>query len=331
MKRANLVPLMAAATLVTAVACDNAGADRAIGLSATGLVTGAVYFDANGSGTRDADDVPFAGARVRLLSPASRDTLLRTTTGADGRFRFTGVPVGSYAIVLDSASAGDSARVIGVDVSTVTLLPDDSVEVSGAIGFPTRTADEIRTRPLGERVFVTGVALHARETFSDTLLHIVDTSGAIRAVRVRPSLVPAQAGDSVRLRGRIGQRLGQRALDDVTVFVIGPTFVPTLTTVTTAVAATAQAGALDASLVRVLDAAIIDTATVAGHFTMTVNDASGPLTVRLDRAADVTFRAPLPAGLYVPANRFDIVGVLVPTGTGTFVLRPRSSLDLTER
>jgi hypothetical protein len=53
--------------------------------------------------------------------------------------------------------------------------------------------------------------------------------------------------------------------------------------------------------------------------------------VRLDRAADAGFRPPLPANLYEAGNTFDIVGVLVPTGTGTWVLRPRSSLDLTLR
>lgn len=310
-------------------ACENAGVDRTVGLDATGTVAGFVFFDVNGSRSADEADVPFVGARVRLLSGASGDTLFRTATGADGRFVFSGVPVGSYDVVIDSASAGDSARVTGLDVESVTVLPADSVEVTGSIGYPMVSAAEARTLAVGARVVVTGVALHERTTFSDTLLHVVDTSGAIRAMRVRPS--PVAAGDSVRLSGRVATRLGEPVLDDVTVFVIGQTFVPTANTVTTAVAATAAGGTLDAALVRILDAEVTDTATVGGHLMMTVDDGSGLLFVRLDRAADAAFRPPFPAGLYVAPNRFDIVGVLVPTGTGDWVVRPRSSLDLTQR
>ena len=311
------------------VSCENAGADRTIGLSATGIVRGTVYFDANGSQTQDAEDVLFPGAGVRLLSPVSRDTLFRATTGVDGSFRLAGVPVGSYAVVIDRASAGDSARVVGVSAPLVRVLPGDSVQVSGSISFLHASAAQVRTLALGTRVFVTGVALNARSTFSDTLLHVVDTSGAIRATRVRPSAVTA--GDSVRLRGRVSTRLGQRALDDVSVFIVAPTFVPTAPTITTAVAATAAAGTLDAKLVMILNAGVTDTATVSGHLTMTVNDGSGAVRVFLDRAADPTFRAPLPPALFVAPNRFDIVGVLVPTGTGAWRIRPRSALDLTRR
>lgn len=319
--------LLVAAVLLGA--CDNAGADRALGVTATGQVRGFVYFDQNGSGAAEATDPPFSGARIRLLAPVSRDTLLRGVTAADGTFRFDGVPVGSYALVIDSASAGDSARVRRVSLSTLTVHPDSTVEVEGEIGYPSATADEVRTLPLGRRVFLTGVALHARETYGDTLLHVVDTSGAIRASRVRPVIVAA--GDSIRMTGRIAERLGQRLLDDVSLYVVGPTFIPTLPTVTTAAAASAAAGTLDAALVRIVNAGIVDTATVGGNLTMRVNDGSGLLTVVLDRASDAAFRPPFPAGLYVSPNRFDLIGVLVPTGTGAWRLRPRSSLDLTLR
>lgn len=317
-------PLM----LLAMVSCENAGADRALGVDSTGIVTGFVYFDANGSRTSDGDDLPFVGAGIRLLSPVSRDTLYRVTTDVSGRFRLSGVPVGSYALVIDSASAGDSARVVDA-ASIVRVAPGDSVEVLGSISYPLATAAEVRRLPLGSRVFVTGVALNARATFSDTLLHVADTSGAIRATRVRPSIVAA--GDSVRLRARVSTRLGQRALDDVSVFIVAPTFVPTAHSVSSAAAATGAGGSLDAALVSILDATITDTVTVGGHLTLTMNDGSGAVTVVLDRVADAAFRAPFPAGMFVAPNRFDVIGVLVPTGTGTWRVRPRSALDLTRR
>ena len=140
------------------------------------------------------------------------------------------------------------------------------------------------------------------------------------------------AGDSVILRARIATRLGQRVLDDVTPFVLGTTFIPSAPALTTREASTGGvAGSLDAALVRLVDVPVIDTATVSGNLQLTVNDGSGAVVVILDRAADVGFRAPLPVGLFIPGTRFDLGGVLVPTGTGTWRLKPRSSLDLTPR
>jgi hypothetical protein len=312
--------------------CDNGGVTRTLGISATGIVRGQVNFDENGSGTFDAQDVGFAGARIRLLVPGSVDTLFRATTATDGSFRIAGVGVGTYTVVVDSASAGDTARVVGAGPVAVAVLPGDSVEFVATISYPVHSIAEARTLALGQRLFVRGVALHGRTTFSDTTLHVVDATGAMRATRVRPSATAVTAGDSVVLRARIADRLGQRVLDDVTVFVGAPTVIPTAPVVTTAVAASGgTAGSLDAALVHLLNAQVIDTATVAGNLQMTMNDGTGAVIVILDRAADVGFRVPLPAGLYVPTKRFDLSGVLVPTGTGAWRLKPRSSLDLTPR
>lgn len=321
--------LAALAALFLLAACGNAGSDRTVGITATGVVTGGVFFDANGSGVRDAGDAPVAGVRVAVVTPIARDTVRVAVSNAAGTFRITGIPVGSYAVVLDPATVGDTVVIEGVSGSSVTLAPDDSVTLEALVRYPLRSVSAVRSGTLGARIFVEGVALHALATFSDTLLHVADTSGSLRAARVRPS--PVVAGDSVRLRGRIAERDGQRVLDDVTVFVVGAAFIPTAPIVTTASAATASSGSLDASLVRVLDAAIVDTATVAGSLRVRVNDGSGVVTMLLDRVADLTFRPPFAAGAWDTGRRFDIVGVLVPSGAGTWALRPRSGFDLTPR
>lgn len=325
-------PLLAIIALAALAGCENGGATRTLGIGATGVVRGEVYFDANGSRTRDAADVAFVGARLRLLSPGGSDTLFRATTGADGTFLIANVPVGTYAVLVDSASAGDTARVIDAAPVSVTVTPDDSVDFVAAISYPVRTIAEARLLAPGQRLFVRGIALHSRETFSDTTLHIVDATGAMRATRVRPSAGGLAAGDSVILRARIAERLGQRVLDDVTPFVVGTTFIPSAPTVTSLGASTGGvAGSLDAALVRLVNVSVLDTATVGGNLQLTLDDGSGTVVVVLDRAADVGFRAPLPTGLYIPGRRFDVGGVLVPTGAGAWRLKPRSALDLTPR
>lgn len=326
MKKSLLGALGAAVLLA---GCDNAGAYRTTGITATGVARGLVYFDANGSGSFDAADAPLAGVRVRLITPLSSDTVVRATTGTDGTFRVDAIPVGSYSFLVDPTSLGDSAAVTSLTAGPLNLRPSDSVSVEAVVSFPSLTAEQVRTAAIGARVFVTGVALHSRSTYSDTLLHVVDTSGALRATRVRPTL--AVAGDSVRMRGRVATRDGQRVLDDVTVYVVGATFIPTAPTINTLRASTADAGALDGSLVRLLDAVVSDTATVAGSLTLTVDDGSGALTVLLDRVADIGFRAPFTFGALTAGSRYDLIGVLVPSGSGSWVLRPRAVLDLTPR
>ena len=315
--------------VLLALACDNAGAYRTVGVTATGVVRGFVFFDANGSGTFDAADNPIAGVRLRLVTPISGDTVLRATTDVAGTFRAAGIPVGSYAVVIDTTTIGDGARVMGIAFGELALRPGDSLSVDVAVGFPSLTTTQVRAAALGTRVFVSGVAFHARATYSDTLLHVADTSGALRAMRVRPTA--AVAGDSVRMRGRVALRDGQKVLDDVTVYVLGATFLPPVATVSTLLASSAGAGALDAALVRLLDAVVIDTATVLGSLTVRVNDGSGVLTILLDRVADAAFRAPYAVGSLAAGARYDVLGVLVPKAGGGWTLRPRGALDLTPR
>lgn len=313
-------------------ACENGGATRTVGITANGVVRGTVFFDANASRTLDGADAGIGGALVGLTLPGALDTLFRTTTGADGTFRFASVPVGSYAVVIDSNTLGDSLRTVASSATIVTVFPGDSVTFEASASFPIRTISEARGLAPGTRVFVRAIALHGRGIFSDTTLHVVDQTGAMRATRVRPSSVAVAAGDSVVLRARVAERLGQRVLDDVTVFVVAPTLIPAAPSITTAAAATGgSAGVLDAALVRLQNAQIIDTATVAGNLQLTLNDGSGAVTMVLDRAADVAFRPPLPAGLFAPTNRLDVAGVLVPTGAGAWRVKPRSTLDIIDR
>jgi hypothetical protein len=147
----------------------------------------------------------------------------------------------------------------------------------------------------------------------------------IRLTRLRGTVA---AGDSVRVRATTARRNGQPTLDAGTVTALGQGLYPTAAVLTTLVAAGAAGGTRDAQMVQVQGAIISDTSRTATTFVLTVSDGSGLLQVQLDRTADSAFQSARLPGVYVPGGKFDVLGVLAPTGTGTWRLKPRSAADL---
>jgi hypothetical protein len=192
------------------------------------------------------------------------------------------------------------------------------------VGFATVTVAQARSTQVGRIVSVNGVALNSWFTFGDSTVHIADATGTIRAVRVAP--VNLLAGDSVRLLGTVAARDGQPVLANVTASVLGVGVLPLAEVVTTAKAATADGGRLDAALLKVINATISAVTNVAGDVILTVNDGSGALEVVLDR--DVGFAL---GGIIVGA-RLDVTGILIPNAGGLgWRLKPRQQSDLVVR
>jgi hypothetical protein len=308
--------------------CSNAGQDRILSVTAKGVVQGLVYFDANGSKTFElgGGDSVLARVNVRLLAEGTSDTVARATTATTGVYRLAATPVGNYVIAVDTSGFGDSLRIEKIDSTRFTVRPTDTVTVNVAVSYPQVTIAGARALPQGRSVFVTGVAFNSLGTFSDTIVFLGDTSGALRLTRLRSAIA---AGDSVRVKGVTGIRAGQPTLDAGTTTALGKGLFPPVATLTTAKAATADGQKRDAQLVNVKAATIVSTLQTPTNFVLTVDDSSGPLDVELDPASDLAFKPANLPGIYTPGNKFDLLGVLAPTGTGTWRLRPRSASDLT--
>ena len=321
MRRIPVLRAVAAAALAV-LGCTNGGEGRITGLASTGMVDGFVMVDANGSRVLDVGDDSLPGTKVRLVLSGRSDTGLVQTTGATGFYRFTSVPVGVYSLKVDTTHFADTLQIVKVDSASFTVVAADSVRINALVGRAALTVRQARAATPGRRVFVVAVALTSASNFADSTANVADTSGSIRITRSRGNFA---AGDSVRLLGTVGSRAGEPTLDDPTVVSLGLGRVPAATTLTTAVAAADSAR--DAQLVSVHGATISDTVRNSTSFVLTVSDGSGPLAVQLDQTADAAFQPGNLPGLYVPGNKFDIVGVLVPTGTGTWRLRPRSATD----
>ncbi len=310
------------AALPAIAGCNAAGTGDTLSIDAIGSVGGFVFFDANGDRRVDEGDSPLAGIEVLLISAPGQDTVAQALSNPEGLYVMPFVPVGNYDLLVGLGDAADSVEVVSIDTSTVTLAKDDSVDINIAVSFPIVSIATARDLPLGTRVFVEGVALNSPGTFGDSTVNLEDPTAAIRATRVVQSQI--FAGDSVRFLGTRNRRDGQPTMDQATSFFLGIVGAPAPFVVTTATAASANAGQLDAALAQVQDATIADTATVAGGLRLTTNDGSGALTVFLDDAAPFTTLAP-----YIPGAVIDATGVLVPLGTGTWQLHPRSDADLT--
>jgi len=308
------------ALVLVAAGCESSGTDRVLAIEATGTVLGLVFFDADGNREPGGADTPLAGVAVALAPSGGRIPVAQGISDADGVVRLDQVGVGRYVVVVDSTTVPDSVDVVRIADSAFIVGPADSVTVEVALSFPRVTVREARLLPVGTRVFVDGLALNAFPAFGDSSVHLADTSGAMRLVRVRP--VPIFAGDSLRVRGTRGASAGQPTLENVTTVLLAVVAVPAPEGVTTAQGRTADGGRLDAALVAVTNATISDTATVAGDFRLRVSDGSGTLEVLLDEDAALDL-AP-----FTPGVSIDATGLLVPTGAGVWQLKPRSDADL---
>ena len=315
-----------AAVALAVIACTNSGENRITAINASGTVTGFTLLDANGSRLIDAGDDSLPNVKVRLVLKGQQDTGRVQTSQANGSFRFRDVPVGEYQLKLDTTSFADTLQVVKVDSQSFTVKPADTVRINILAGRPVVTIAQARALPAGRKVFLAGVGLASASAFADSTTAVADTSGSIRVARARAGFA---AGDSVRLLGSVGVRDGEPVLNDPTVIALGQGHLPGAVSLTTVAAAAAAGGTRDAQLVIVHAAIVSDTARTATSFVLTVSDGSGPLVLQLDQTADPAFQTASLPGNFVPGNKFDVLGVLVATGTGTWRLRPRTAAELT--
>jgi hypothetical protein len=326
-----------------AVSASNIGiGDRIRGQATVGENAGVVALTDFTIVTRATGELPaaidtttFAAARAggRLNAAQVRvtaATVLDAATLAGGDVRYN-VDDGSGVLeVVVDASAGISTPFsIGIgtllDITGVLvprndgsgrwrLKPRRSADV--ALNYAIITIASARTRPAGQLVMIHGIALNAREAFSDASVHVADRTAAIRVTGFSGLFA---AGDSIAVLGTSALGAGEQPVltnAQITVFVRRA--IPAPLPITTAAAASANAGQLDAALVTVSNATVDS---IAGQ-PRRLTDGSG--LVELQRPTP-TF--PLPA----PGSRVDVTGVLVPVGSGRWVIRPRTASDIVVR
>ncbi len=310
---------------VLATACTDSGDVTRVDVDATGTVAGVLFLDVDGGGEFDTGDTRLSDQRV-VLGTSAGGSVREVTTDDDGEFVIPEVPVGSYVARVPAAVLGDSLQ--AGEPATVTVVQGETSTVQVDLTYPAFLLEEIAGLATGRRVFTSGIALNQRLSFGDGRVHIRGAEDALRAVDVER--IGFNTGDSIRMLGRTAIRQGQTVLDDVSVSVLVPlAAVPAPVVTSTAAAATAEGGEIDADLARIRDARILDTATVAGDFVLTVDDGSGPLEVLLQSFQSFNLAALEPD----PVVRVtQMTGLLVPfvegDGSTRWQLVPRGGFDI---
>ncbi|MEX2531198.1 MAG: hypothetical protein WD960_10535 [Gemmatimonadota bacterium] len=301
-----------------------------ITVEAQGGVLGRTFYDQNGNGSFDAGDSPLAGVRLRLYRSNDLQTPVRVVdSDADGRFQISPLDVNQYTLEADESTIPDSLVVRNVSPGTFNVPTGGTVEVAVAISHPQVTSAQARELPVGETVFLQGIALNALTALGDNSVHLRDDGGALRTLEVSGTV---RAGDRVRLRGRTDEVAGQRVLRDVVPFlqseggVPGPVILDNV-----GQARTALGGARDADAVRVRDVAVIAATGNSERWIVTVNDGTGTGTVDLYvRLATVGYSNQQAQDRFQVGRRLDVNGLLIPEeGAGVWRIHPRTSGDLT--
>ncbi len=236
----------------------------------------------------------------------------------------------AYSLTFENEVVGTILEVTGVLVPGSTagpwvVKPRSGTDITvGPLSYPALTVAEARDEPVDVRVVVEGTALNGWTTFRDSTIHVRDPSAAIRSIRVPRSSVVA--GDSIRVVGTTSRLLGQPVLTELTVRVLESTgSAEVRSVVSTATAANADGGTLDADLVRVTGAEVRDsTRTADDEFALIVDDGSGPLQVVFDR--DIVFVVDF--GSSILGSYVQLTGLLIPGPGGTWVMKPRRSADV---
>ncbi len=320
--------LLLSAALVAA-ACTNAGENLGLPALPQGTIAARVYLDRDGSQSFTTGDTTFAGIRVALFAAGGRDTLAVVSTDTAGIAIFDTLAVGSYRIALDPGSLGDSIGLVAGDTGSTRIVADSGGTARLIrIGFPEVSIAQLRTMPAGKRVFVRGVVESPLEAFPDSSTFLSDPTGFLRITHSRSRVTRGgnNIGDSVLVLGTTDSSSGQAVLGSGLIGTLGLANLPIAVPVTVSQAVNAEGGKLDAALVALDSVVIVDTMAVGPDFEVKVadpDDTTVTAAVVIDSVLHITH------SVWIHDLPVSIHGVLVPTGSGSWVIKPRLPSDIT--
>lgn len=320
------VPLILAGFLLSMTACDGPGGGEVASVEAVGAVGAQLLFDANGNGSVDGADIILSDWTVNLVQPAG-GLVESAVTGEDGVARFEEVPVGRLVVSVPDDELGDTLSLVSATAQPFTLGAFQIVEIRPLLTLPFFSLPQVRTLGPAQPLFTEGVALNRFAT-GDRSLHIRAGNAYLRILSVDEAQ-SFSIGDSIRISGRTGLDQGVPVLDGNTLFRLGSASgVPEPVRLSTGEAAGARGGSLDAALVQINSADILEVMDEGPDgVVFRVDDGSGALRIRFRSFFN------LEPDLFDPDTDSVgfAVGLLVPVRVGGAVMwevRPRSTSDV---
>lgn len=311
---------LASAVLLGLAACSNAGEDLGLPPLAVGSLRVTTLFDRDGTGTLTPFDTSLGAIDIGIFPDGGIDAVQVARGDATGVATFTNVPIGSYRYRLMPGAIGDTlVPVQGNDVAFRVRADSLNGGTGIMIGYPTLTLSEARQAAAGRPVVVRGVVTAGFQSFADSSTFLASGSVSLRITSAEhwPGRNGNNVGDSVIVLGHTGSDNGQPVLLDGKVFTAGVSVAPIVTDVSVAELRTAAGGTLDAALVRVSGATIVDTATVAGAFQVRIANGADTALVVIDSQLQAN------KSIFGPGRGITSRGVLAPDGSGSWYLRPR--------
>lgn len=316
--------------------CDD-GVTPQYEVGGTGAVEGLVFFDANGDGSYDpaGGDQALQGVEVVLLQRGTGSALAgaEATSDASGRFRITGVPVGTHDLLIDEASAPEFAIFCQNPQPVSVFLNEAQFAGLDAERSCLVTIAEAEAEPLGTFVTVSGIVTSAPGMIRGGYTHIQDETGGLRLFETALEGRGIEIGDRIEVSGTLAAFGGDLQLTGVTLGSVEEDAAdPQPVLVTTgqiAEAALDTQSELLGSFVRVEGAKVVGAFGSNGlNFRNALIDTGdGAAQVRLEAAVAADEAAI--AALMTEGRCYDIVGVL-----GAFnqdgQLFPRTPADIVE-
>lgn len=306
-----------------------------IDVDGTGDIEGLVFFDASEDGVFDPSDgdsaVAGVGIVVRNRGTAEAFANGTATSGTDGRFAVTGMPLGTHDMFIDTLTV-PSGMAICQNPLRVSVYDSETAfqSVNGRPGCLITILDA-KNLAIGEFVIVRGIVTSEPGQIESNYVYIEEATGGL--FLFAPALMGQgiEVGDQIEVGGNTSIYSGQLQLTNVVLRVV----VPDVETPTPALVTTAEISAsgsdtfddLQNRFVRVEAAELLEAFGASGNVqNSSIDDGSGATVIRIDDGVwdrnDLDNR-------YTAGLCYDINGFAA-NYNGSGQIFPRSDADIVE-
>lgn len=334
-RRPRLTGALLAAALLGLAACETEIAPP-FEVVGTGVVEGRLFFDADGDGLFDplAGDEPLAGVQLGVYRRGTAELFAgaQTTTGAEGRFRVQGLPIGTHDVFVNAATLPEG--VVCQNPVPASVYRDEPTYVDVTVRIACRISiEEAKAAAQGTVVNVRGIVTMrpGQSRLQGDDMYVQDATGGIKIFGSAIGGHDLEIGDLVDITATLGAfndelQLTSPQINEVVEDVGAPAPAP-VTTNEAALQGAPLTAPLLGRLVRVEGAVLLTPFASGGGRNARIDDGSGAVEVRIEPGViestdDINPR-------FTVGACYNITGVLG-SFRGTAQIKPRQLTDMEE-